>query len=79
MNNKQVAKLTELARTYGPKLIIYMILMDVLDDILLPAVLAFAGYPVLSGISFIADFDWLTYPLYFVFSALWQKIRSESV
>ena|SRR3989338_5019885 len=64
-----------LVKEHGLKLVVYVILVDVLDDILLPAILAFSGYPVLSGMAFIADLDWLTYPLYFVFATGMNKIK----
>ncbi len=73
MNTKATVK--ALVKEHGPKLVVYIILMDVLDDVLLPAILAFAGYPVLSATAFIADLDWLTFPLYFVFVAAMNRIK----
>ncbi len=57
-----------IARTlagYAPGFAAYAIAMDVLDDILIPAALAWLGHPVLGGLAFAFDLDWLTYPMYF--------------
>lgn len=63
---------TMLTRNYkslikqGVGFLIYAILVDVLDEVILPLTLTYFGYPVLGGAVLLGDLDWLTYPLYFL-------------
>ncbi len=50
----------------GIGFLIYAILIDVLDEIILPLTLTYLGYPIIGGAVFLGDIDWIMYPLYFM-------------
>ncbi|HLF54597.1 MAG TPA: hypothetical protein VI612_02670 [Candidatus Nanoarchaeia archaeon] len=50
---------------YAPGFVVYAIAMDLLDDVLIPLAIGWLGHPVLGGLAFALDLDWLTYPAYF--------------
>jgi len=45
---------------------VYAVLVNILDELVIPATLAYFGHPALGGIAILGDLDWLTYPLYFI-------------
>ncbi len=84
MNTKQFVeqmkqKLLMLAKEHGIKFVVYIILMDLLDDYLIPSALTYFGHPVLGGIAFFGDLDWLTWPLYFVAVNAWKAMKVTRV
>ena len=62
-------KIITAIKLYGPGFLLYAVLVNLLDDVVLPGIFALLGYPLVGGMLFIGDFDWLTYPLYFIFAA----------
>ena len=70
-------KILEYGKMYGPSFLLYAVLVNILDDIVIPGIFALIGYPLVGSMLFIGDLDWLTYPLYFVFATRFQKNRQE--
>jgi len=62
---------------YAPGFAIYALLVNVLDDFIIPLALALLGHPVLGGMAFAFDLDWLTYPAYFAALHLWRTARRK--
>lgn len=71
--------LARLARIHGPGFLAWAIAMDLLDEVVLPGALTLAGHPVLGGIAFAADLDWLTFPLYFAVLGLWRMLKHGGI
>ncbi len=53
-------------KTYGLGFLITIILSDLLDEVIIPGMLLYLGYPALSITALVGDIDWITYPLYFI-------------
>ena len=66
-------------RVHGPGFAVYAVVVNILDDIVLPLTLGLAGYPILGGLAFVGDLDWLTYPMYFIAIALWKGVQGSVV
>lgn len=60
-------KAITLAKVHGPAFLGYAIIVNFLDEIVIPGILVYFGFPVLGGAMVLGDLDWLTYPLYFLF------------
>lgn len=71
---EKVKEIMALGKMHGPTFLAYAIAMDVLDELIIPGMFAYLGFPALSIISLIADLDWMTYPAYFALVMIWQKI-----
>ncbi len=69
-----------IARTlagYAPGFVVYAVLMDLLDDVLIPLAIGWLGHPVLGGLAFALDLDWLTYPAYFAVLYIWRRRKTK--
>ena len=49
----------------GVGFLVYAFIVNMLDEVLIPATLSYFGHPALGGLALLGDLDWLTYPLYF--------------
>ncbi len=64
-----ISQIYEFAITEGVWFAVYAVLMNVLDEVIIPLAFAYFGHPILGGAALVGDLDWLTYPLYFVFKS----------
>lgn len=75
-NVKQIGrKMLKLGKEHGISFAIYAIIANAFDEIVIPAMFLYFGYPAISGLSLLADIDWITYPMYFMFVNIWQKLK----
>lgn len=72
---KIAMKIAELGKQHGAGFAVYAIAANILDEVVIPAVFLYLGYPAISGLSLLGDLDWLTYPLYFVIINGWRKVN----
>ena len=73
MNNvtslkSQMSQFLNWIKRYGPSFVIYALAMNILDEVFIPGLLAYFGHPIMGSLFLIGDLDWLTYPLYFLFT-----------
>jgi hypothetical protein len=61
------------AKVYGPAFVVYAIVMDLIDEIIIPGILVYLGFPMIGGMAVLGDLDWLTYPLYFLVRGMFNR------
>ena len=59
-------KVLSTIKAYGLGFLITVILSDLLDEVVIPGLFLYFGYPALSVTALVGDIDWFTYPLYFI-------------
>ena len=67
IRHRSLARIMPWLKAYGLGFVVYAVAMNVLDEVMLPLVFAYFGYPFQGALFMLADMDWLTYPLYVVF------------
>lgn len=65
-------KAMTIVKEHGLGFLTYAIFVNILDEVFIPAILAYFGFSVLGGLMILGDLDWLTYPLYFLFSGTFR-------
>jgi len=66
-------KAITLAKVHGPAFLGYAIIVNILDEIVIPGIFVYFGFPLVGGAMVLGDFDWVTYPLYFLFKGAFKS------
>ena len=72
-------KVLSTIKAYGIGFLITIILSDLLDEVIIPGLLFYLGYPVLSITALVGDIDWITYPLYLIVAGRLKRGIAEQV
>lgn len=72
-----LSELRSLGRQHGTRFLLYAISIEILEDVVLPAVFIALGQTWLAGLALVLHSEPVTYPLYFVVAG-WLRRRARS-
>ena len=70
-------KLLELGRTHGPAFLVFAIMLEVFEDVVLPALFVAWGKPWLAPIALVCHLEFAAWPAFFIVAAFIRWIRGR--